>query len=134
MQVPFGTILIDVSTGAAGEFDRSFVERTGHEVLVCHGPEHRGVCPLLAGTGCDKVDKAHGIIFALDLDDAQHRAILRRYGKITRPDVPIRVVVRPGQRAKYADVVEDFEVWEHEPTAADLDGFAAGVEAVDRFT
>jgi hypothetical protein len=24
------------------------------------------------------------------------------------------------------------EVWEHEPTVADLDGFAAGVEAADR--
>ena len=70
--------------------------------------------------------------FALDLDNAQHRAILRRYGKITRPDVPIRVVVRPGQRAKYADVVEAFEVWEHEPTVAELDGFVAGVEATDR--
>ena len=134
MQDPFGTILIDVSAGAAGEFDASFLERTGHEVLVCHGPEHGGLCPLLAGTGCDNVDKAHGVIFALDLDNAQHRAILRRYGKITRPDVPIRVVVRPGQRAKYADVVEAFEVWEHEPTAADLDGFAARVEAVERFT
>ena len=134
MPDPYGTILIDVSAGVGAEFDRSFLERTGHHVLVCHGPEHGQLCPLLAGTGCDQFDHAHGIVFALDLDEAQHRAILQRYGEITRPEVPIRVVVRPGQRAKYADVVEAFEVWEHEPTAADLDGFAAGVEAVDRFT
>ena len=127
-----GLILLDVTPGSGGEFDRSFLERTGHDVVVCHGPEHRELCPLLAGTGCDMVDRAHGIVFALDLDHAQHRAILQRYRDVTRPEVPIRVVVRPGQRAKYADLLTEFEAWEHEPTVAELDGFAAGVEAADR--
>jgi hypothetical protein len=132
MDQPFGKILIDITPGADGEFDRSFFERTGHEVVVCHGPDDGSVCPLLTGAGCDKVDGAHGIVFALDLDNAQHRAILRRYGKITSPDVPIRAVVRPGQREAYAELIDQFEVWEQEPTVADLDGFAAEVEAVDR--
>ncbi|RPI11783.1 MAG: hypothetical protein EHM63_01090 [Actinobacteria bacterium] len=127
-----GLILIDVTPGTGGEFDRSFLERTGHDVVVCHGPEHGELCPLLAGTGCDMVDHAHGIVFALDLDRAQHRAILQRYRDVTRPEVPIRVVVRPGQRGKYADLLTEFEAWEHEPTVAELDGFAAGVEAADR--
>jgi hypothetical protein len=125
-------ILIDISPGTGGEFDRSFLERTGHDVIVCHGPEHGELCPLLAGTGCDLVDRAHGIVFALDLDRDQHRAILQRYHEVTRPEVPIRAVVRPGQREKYADILGPIEVWEHEPTVADLDGFAAGVEAADR--
>jgi hypothetical protein len=129
-----GMILIDVTPGSGGEFDRSFLERTGHDVVVCHGPEHGVLCPLLAGTGCEKVDNAHGIVFVLDLDRDQHRAILQRYREITRPEVPIRVVVGPGQRTRYADLLVAFEVWEHEPTVADLDGFAAGVEAVDRYT
>ena len=127
-----GLILLDVTPGTGGEFDRSFLERTGHDVVVCHGPEHGGLCPLLAGTGCDMVDRAHGIVFALDLDRAQHRAILQRYRDVTRPEVPIQVVVRPGQRAKYAELLTEFEAWEHEPTVAELDGFAAGVEAADR--
>ncbi len=127
-----GLILIDVAPGAGGEFDRSFLERTGHDVVVCHGPEHGEVCPLLAGTGCEMVDGAHGIVFALDLDRAQHRAILQRYRDVMRPEVPIRVVVRPGQRGKYAELLTEFQVWEQEPTAAELDGFAAGVEAADR--
>jgi hypothetical protein len=126
-----GTILIDITPGSGAEFDRSFLQRTGHEVIVCHGPDDGAVCPLLAGTGCDLVDRAHGIVFALDLDADQHRAILQRYHDVTGPEVPIRAVVRPGQRARYADLLDSFEVWEHEPTAADLDGFAAGVEAAD---
>jgi hypothetical protein len=134
MNHPEGMILIDVSPGSGGEFDRSFLERTGHEVVVCHGPEHGELCPLLAGTGCDMVDRAHGIVFALDLDEEQHRAILQRYHQVIRPEVPIRAVVRPGQRQKYADQLGTVEVWEDEPTVADLDGFAAGVEAVDRST
>jgi hypothetical protein len=134
MKEPHGMILIDVTPGSGGEFDRSFLERTGHDVVVCHGPEHGELCPLLAGTGCEKVDRAHGIVFALDLDRAQHRAILQRYREITRPELPIRAVVRPGQRTKYADLLAAFDVWEHEPTVAELDGFAAGVEAADRYT
>jgi hypothetical protein len=131
MNHPHGTILIDASPGPEGEFSRSFLERTGHEVIVCHGPQHDEVCPLLAGTGCDLVGRAHGIVFELDLDREQHRAILKRYREVTKPELPIRAVVRPGQRDKYAELLGPFEVWEHEPTVADLDGFAAGVEAVE---
>ena len=134
MEEHHGMILIDASPGSGYEFDRSFFERTGHDVVVCHGPEHGGLCPLLAGTGCEKVDDAHGIVFTLDLDNEQHRAILQRYHDVSRPDVPIRAVVRPGQRDKYADELSRFDVWEHEPTVADLDGFAAGVDATDRAT
>ena len=129
-----GMILIDELPGSGAEFDRSFLERTGHQVVVCHGPGHEGLCPLLAGTGCEMVENAHGIVFALDLDIDQHRAILQRYHEVTRPEVPIRAVVRPGQREKYADQLSGFDVWEHEPTVADLDGFAAGVDAADRST
>jgi hypothetical protein len=134
MDEPQGMILIDISPGSGCEFDRSFLERTGHEVVVCHGPEHDDRCPLLAGTGCEKVDRAHGVVFALDLDQAQHRAILQRYQEVIRPEVPIRAVVRAGQRERYADQLGVVDVWEHEPTVADLDGFAAGVEAADRST
>ena len=47
--------------------------------------------------------------------------------------MPIRVVVRPEQRDRYADLFDQVQVWDHSPTAADLDGFAAQVEAADRF-
>jgi len=127
-----GLILVDVVDPDSEVFDRDFLERVGHRVVVCHGPEHATLCPLLAGAGCQEVDDAHGIVFALDLDRPQHRAILRRYREVTRPDVPIRAVVRPGQAEQYADLLGTVEVWEHEPTAAELDGFAAEVEASDR--
>jgi hypothetical protein len=130
---PPGTILIDISDTEAEEFDRSFLERVGHHVVVCHGPDPGAICPILTGVGCSMVDDAHGIVFVLDLDRPQHRSILHRYREVTREDVPIRAVVREGQRAAYADALEGIEVWEHEPTAADLDGFAAEVDAADRF-
>ncbi|HEX2849027.1 MAG TPA: hypothetical protein VHN98_00670 [Acidimicrobiales bacterium] len=127
-----GMILIDVVDTAEGEFDASFLERNGHPVALCHGPDEGALCPLLAGTGCEKVDGAHGIVFALDLDRPQHRSILQRYTEVTREDVPIRTVVRPGQAARYAELLAGVEVWEGEPTVAQLDGFAAEVEATDR--
>jgi hypothetical protein len=125
-------ILLDVPPGGDGEFDRTFLERLDHPVSMCHGPAEDAICPLLGGEGCPQFEEAHGIVFALDLDRPQHRDILRRYRKDAAADVPIRVVVRPGQAERYAAVLADVEIWEHEPSVADLDGFAAEVEATDR--
>src|SRR6266508_6299434 len=127
-----GVVLLDVTPGETEAFDVSFLERNGHPVLVCHGPEVNQVFPLLGGHGCPKFEAAHGIAFELDLDLPQHRAILDRYRALTRPDLPIRAVVRPDQAERYRDLLTDIEVWTHEPTVADLDGFAAEVEATDR--
>ena len=126
-----GMILLDVTAGT-GEFDRDMLERLGHPVKVCHGPDHATLCPLLAGEGCDEFASAHGVIFQLDLDRPQHRAILRRYRELARRDVPIRVVTSPHQAARYAEELRDIEVIAHDTTVADLDGFAAEVEAADR--
>lgn len=126
-----GMILLDVTAGT-GEFDRDMLERLGHPVKVCHGPDHATLCPLLAGKGCDDFASAHGVIFQLDLDRPQHRAILRRYRELARSDVPIRVVTSAEQAVRYAEELRDIEVIAHDATVADLDGFAAEVEAADR--
>lgn len=128
-----GLVLLDVTPGEGEDFDSSFLERNGHPVTVCHGPAVKELCPLLGGHGCEKFESAHGIVFGLDLDRPQHRAILQRYRALGRPDLPIRVIVRPEQVARYGDILADVEVWTHDPTAADLDGFAAELEATDRF-
>jgi hypothetical protein len=127
-----GLILVDIAPGADEAFDRDFLERIGHRVAVCHGPEHATLFPLLAGHGCAEVEGAHGIVFALDLDRAQHRAILRRYREVTRPEVPIRAIVSETQAQQYAELLAGIEVWTRPPTAADLDGLAAEAEAADR--
>jgi hypothetical protein len=126
-----GVVLLDVLAGD-GEFDRRMLERLGHPVIMCEGPDVDELCPLLGGTGCPKFDQAHGIVFELDLDRAQHRAIVHRYAALGRDDLPIRVIVRADQQRQYAALLRDVQVWDHDPTVADLDGFAAQVEAADR--
>lgn len=126
-----GLVLLDVQTGD-GDFDRSILERLGHPVTACGGPGADELCPLLRGEGCVKFDLAHGIVFELDLDRPQHRDILERYRALAGPDLPIAVVVRPGQPDRYGDLLSQVQVWDHAPTVADLDGFAAEVEAADR--
>jgi hypothetical protein len=128
-----GRILLDVPPGWEGDFDRSILEKFEHPVDVCHGPAPGAICPLLRGEGCTLVDTAHGIVFALDLDRPQHRAILEAYRRTGTADRPIRVVVSTKQMERYGDLLGDFEVWDHDPSVADLDGFAAEVEAVDRY-
>lgn len=126
-----GVILLDIPPGMDEHFDVSFFERNGHPVEVCRGPQDRP-CPLLGGHSCPKFESAHGIVFELDLDRAEHRAILDRYRALTSGERPIRVVVGPGQADRYRDVLAGVEIWSNEPTVAELDGFAARVEATDR--
>ncbi len=123
-------VILDVTPGDAS-FDQQFLERLGHPVLVCHGPDVGRSCPILRDR-CDLVAQAHGVVFQLDLDRPQHRAILRRYEEVLPEDVPIRVVVPPGQDVRYAELLAGVQTWTHEPTAGELDGFAAEVEAADR--
>ncbi len=125
-------VLLDVLPGE-GSFDRSILERLDHDVVECGGPDAHSVCPLLGGHGCEKFDEAHGVVFELDLDRPQHRAIVQRYHDLSRDDLPIRVVVSAEQQERYADLLSQVQVWDHSPTVADLDGFSAQVEAADRF-
>lgn len=112
--------------------DKDFLERLDHPVLVCHGPDWGHACPILKD-GCDMVDAAHGVIFQLDLDRPQHRTILERYQRVLDDEVPIVAVIKPGQEEQYADLLKGVEVWVDRPTIAQLDGFAARIEAVDDF-
>jgi hypothetical protein len=123
-------ILFDLPEGR-GPADQEFLEGLGHRVMVCNGPEFGQLCPILSGEGCELAEGAHGIVFELDLDRPQHRAILSRYKDSLRSDVPIRVVVRPEQQTKYADVLKGLKVLDHVPVAGDLDGLAAEVAAAD---
>ena len=131
MNRALGTILLDALAGPDEQFDVSFLERNDHPVIVCHGPAADTTCPLLAEGACTKYAAAHGIVFELDLDRPQHRAIVARYRELN-PDVPIRVVVHDDQMQRYRDLIGGVQVWTHSPNVAELDGFAAEVEAADR--
>lgn len=85
------------------------------------------------GRGCPLADAAHGVTFHLDLDQPQHRAILERYKAVLREDVPIRVATTAEQARRYASLLAGVQVWTHEPGTGDPDGFAAEVEAAERF-
>jgi len=118
----YSGLILDVTPNDRA-LDKDFLERLGHPVLVCHGPAWGHACPM--------VESAHGLIFRLDLDRPQHRVILKRYQEMINGDVPIVAVVKPGQEELYADLLAGAQVWTEEPTVAELDGFAALVEASD---
>lgn len=122
-------LILDVTPGGE-QFERELLERLGHPVLVCHGPaEHP--CPLLGEGACDLLDAAHGVVFQLDLDRADHRRILEGYQRVLDPAVPLRVVVPAGQETEYFALLAGVQVWTGPPTAGELDGFSAQVEAAD---
>lgn len=127
-----GLILLVVPE-STDEFTASVLEKLDHAVLTCHGPKPGRDCPLLHGDGCPWLAEAHGIVFSLDLGRPAHRAILQAYDRLAADagrDVPIRVILPPG--ATLPPGLDNLMTWEGEPSVADLDGFAALVEAVDR--
>lgn len=126
--MPEDYILFDIPSGAEVG-DRDFLERLGHRVMVCYGPQPGTLCPILSGKGCPLAEGAHGIVFEFDLDRPQHRAILEGYKRSLREDVPIRVVVPHNQAVKYAELLRGLRVWSFPPVAGDLDALAAEVEA-----
>ncbi len=125
-------MILDVTPGDHEGFERHLLEGMGHRVEVCHGPQGHG-CPLVESGTCELVEHAHGVVFKLDLDRPYHREILERYRSTVGTDAPIAVAVQPGQEITYAELLDGMYLWTHQPTAAELDGFAALVEASDRF-
>lgn len=125
-----GTIL-DVTPGDHEGFERRLLEGMGHHVEVCHGPGAHADCPLIEEGTCRLVDEAHGVVFKLDLDREYHRRILESYKQTLPDDMPIAVSLQPGQDAIYGELLEGLYVWNHTPSATDLDGFASLVEAAD---
>jgi hypothetical protein len=123
-------MILDVTPGDHERFERHLLEGMGHRVEVCHGAHDN--CPLVEEGTCELVEQAHGVVFKLDLDREYHRRILERYRSTLRSETPIAVAVAPGQEERYADLLEGMYLWNHEPTSADLDGFASLVEAADR--
>jgi hypothetical protein len=123
--------ILDVTPGDHERFERHLLEGMGHPVMVCHGPESDHDCPLLEDGSCELVTKAHGIVFKLDLERGLHREILAAYRATIPDDMPLAVSVQAGQEETYADLLDGFYVWSHSPTTAELDGFAALVEAAD---
>lgn len=123
-------ILFDLPQGLEPT-DHEFLEGLGHQVEVCHGPAQGTICPILIGEDCPLAEGAHGIVFELDLDLPEHRAILLKYKDSLRRDVPIRVVVGPGQTERYHDLLSGLRTWAWTPVAGDLDGLAAEIESMD---
>lgn len=125
-------IHFDVPHGDA-EAHAALMERLGHPATVCHGPAENDLCPILEAEGeCPLIDAAHGVVFEFDLDREQHRQILHKYLEVIDDEVPVRVIASPDQAERYADLLRGVDVWTHEPTAGELDGFAALVEAADQ--
>ena len=78
-------------------------------MLVCHGPEIGHLCPILKD-GCEMVTSAHGIVYQLDLERPQHRAILKRAQEVVPEDTPLVAVVREGQKRKFHDLLHGIHV------------------------
>jgi hypothetical protein len=123
------TVLVDCVSDHFQEVAQ--LERRGHHIVYCAGPPRATLCPILRNGFCEKLASASGVIFDLDLDRAQHRAILARYRQVLGPDIPIRIMVTPRQAVRYAKLLAPNQTWTGSPTGAEVDAFAAMLETID---
>lgn len=122
--------ILDVNPdGRALAREEDFLLKLGLPVQSCCGPDREGGCPLLRGESCPKIEGADGVIFQLDLDQPRHRRLLAKYVRyFDDQEVPIRVVVTPDQKVRWAKLLRLVEVWSPPVGVSKLDGFAAEVE------
>jgi hypothetical protein len=66
------------------------LEAAGLTVSICGGPDALPgrVCPLVGGKSCPMVDAADVVVHDLDLDKAEHRAVLRTLRRV-HSDTPV---------------------------------------------
>ena len=108
-------------------WEQDFIDRLDDDVVPCCGPKVQGGCPILHGDHCSKLEGADGVLFQLNLDREDHRAILTRYTELL--EVPIRVVCTPEQAKRWGSLLADVEVTTPPMGPAALDAFAAEVES-----
>jgi hypothetical protein len=125
-------ILIDAPDAGDVSYAKEFLERLGHQTMICQGPSEGHICPILRGDSCEMIESAGGVVYEFDLDRPQHREILAKYKEKLAEGTPVRVVVTPEHAEKYADLLVGVQVWSEQPSIGELDGFAAQVESVDR--
>lgn len=123
------TVLVDCVSDHSWEAAQ--LERRGHHVVYCAGPPRGTLCPILRNGFCEKVAAASGVIFDLDLDRAQHRAILARYRQVLGPEIPIRIMVTPRQAARYAELLPPSQTWTGPPAETEVGAFLAILETID---
>ena len=108
-------------------WEQDFLKRLDIPVHSCRGPKDPGGCPILRNERCMKIEGVDGVLFQLNLDRGDHREILGKYLQIL--DVPIRVVVTPEQKERWAGLVGMVETFEAPVGPAKMDAFAAEVAA-----
>lgn len=71
-------IIIESRRWSAAEAQAEALQAAGMDPIVCTGPtDHGGACPLLVGETCPVVADADAVVYDLDLDRDDDRAVLR---------------------------------------------------------
>jgi hypothetical protein len=115
-----GRVLVELAGRAMGTAVERTLEQQGYQVAVCGGPTslHRGACPLVTAGTCPLVDGADVVVYALDVDDADDRAVLEAHR--LHPERPACVVVPPRLVERYRALLEGYEVVESPLTPGKL--------------
>ena len=98
--------------------ESDFFADHGVQAMRCLGPDTSAACPLLVGRGCPKASGADLILFQLDLDNVDHRRILRAYRDERAATVV--AVVSPEEALWWSDELEGVEVMIGPPGTGDL--------------
>ena len=80
--------MIDVSDG-------TIPDAPPEAILVCYG-SHPEPCPVLIGMGYPVPNGEHGVVLAINEQDAVHFAFANSYRRVLLPETPLLLVNRAG--------------------------------------
>lgn len=119
-------VVIENADPASREAERRALRARGLDVVDCGGPRDLGVagCPVVTSGRCSLVEHADVVLFDLDLDNEDDRAVLAAM-RAAHPDVPVVLEVPTAKARRHAGVLAGLTVI----PPYDAEHLAATVEA-----
>jgi len=110
-------VVVEGGDGAERWILARALHEAGFDVVRCGGPaENGGPCPLVAGRGCDAVERADGVVNLLGLRSPDGEEILRAV-RAAAPHAGIVAQVTPFDRERLAPLLADCECYVVSPRA-----------------
>ena len=110
-------VLLEAPEGAEAAVLWGVLDDAGYRVSWCPGPEGPPAawCPLLGGCRCSLVASADVVVFALGLDNASCRHVLKEMGRL-HPEMAVIVEAHPSEAAQWGTLLQNHTVLSAPPS------------------
>lgn len=103
---PGARVVVECADGAEGWIVARALQRAGHAVATCTGPDrHAGPCPLVDGRGCPAAEGAEVVVNLLGIGSTEVQQVMATVHEVN-PGAAFVVRVAPADASRVSWLVE----------------------------